>query len=98
MILQTHTPKNPSSAAGLYIHIPFCVKKCSYCAFYSSTLLSRVPDFLEALFKEMKSARHPFGPFDTVYLGGGTPSLLRPQQLREILERVRSHFYLHPVA
>ena len=94
MTLQTKASKNSSSAAGLYIHIPFCVKKCSYCAFYSSTSLSRVPDFLEALFREMEISRQEFGPFDTVYIGGGTPSILRPQQLQEILKRVRSHFAL----
>ena len=98
MTLQTNPSKNSSSRAGLYIHIPFCVKKCSYCAFYSSTALSRVPDFLEALFKEMEIARQKFGPFDTVYLGGGTPSILRPPQLREIMKRVRSHFDLQPGA
>lgn len=98
MNFQDHPPNNSSSAAGLYIHIPFCVKKCPYCAFYSSTSLSRIPDFLGALFKEMEIACHPFGLFDTVYMGGGTPSILRPQQLGEILRRVRSHFDLHPGA
>jgi len=94
MTLQTIPPKNFSAVAGLYIHIPFCVKKCPYCAFYSSTSVSLVPDFLEALFKEMEITGQKFGPFDTIYIGGGTPSLLRPQQLEEILKRVRSHFVL----
>jgi len=94
MTLQTIPPQNFSEAAGLYIHIPFCVKKCSYCGFYSSTSISLVPDFLQALFKEMEITAHKFGAFDTVYIGGGTPSLLRPQQLGEILKRVHSHFDL----
>jgi oxygen-independent coproporphyrinogen-3 oxidase len=94
MTLQTIPPQNFSAAAGLYIHIPFCVKKCSYCAFYSSTSVSLVPDFLQALFNEMEITGHRFGPFDTVYIGGGTPSILRPEQLREVLKRVHSHFAL----
>lgn len=94
MTLQTIPPQNFSKAAGLYVHIPFCVKKCSYCGFYSSTSVSLIPDFLEALLKEMECTSHKFGPFDTVYIGGGTPSILRPQQLREILKRVGSHFDL----
>jgi len=94
MNLPTIPPKNFSAAAGLYIHIPFCVKKCSYCAFYSISSVSLVSDFLEALFKEMEGIPHKFGQFDTVYLGGGTPSILRPHQLREILQRVRNHFDL----
>jgi oxygen-independent coproporphyrinogen-3 oxidase len=94
MNLHTLPPKNFSKAAGLYIHIPFCVKKCSYCAFYSISSLSLVPDFLAALFQEMEIPRHEFGQFDTVYLGGGTPSILQPHQLREILKRLRDHFDL----
>ncbi len=83
---------------GLYIHIPFCLKKCSYCNFYSITTLADIPDFLEALFKEMEMARSKFGPIDTVYLGGGTPSILGPKQLKDILENVRKNFILLPGA
>ena len=79
---------------GLYIHIPFCLSKCPYCDFYSSTSISAVPDFLDALFKEMEMYRTRFSPFDTVYIGGGTPSLLSPQQLETILIKVREHFNL----
>jgi oxygen-independent coproporphyrinogen-3 oxidase len=61
-------------------------------------LLSQIPDFLGALFKEMEIARPPFRPFDTVYIGGGTPSLLRPWQLGEVLKRVRGHFDVQPGA
>ncbi len=82
--------KNP----GLYIHIPFCLSKCPYCDFYSLTSVSAIPDFLDALFKEMKMYSDRFSAFDTVYMGGGTPSLLSPQQLENILERVRDTFHL----
>jgi oxygen-independent coproporphyrinogen-3 oxidase len=79
---------------GLYIHIPFCLSKCHYCDFYSITSISAVPDFLDALFKEMKMYRTRFNPFDTVYIGGGTPSLLSPEQLESILISVKENFIL----
>jgi len=79
---------------GLYIHTPFCLSKCHYCDFYSSTSISAVPDFLDALFKEMEMYSNRFNPFDTVYLGGGTPSLLGPQQLENILIGVGKKFNL----
>jgi len=79
---------------GLYIHIPFCLSKCPYCDFYSSTSISAVPDFLDALCKEMEMYCNRFNSFDTVYIGGGTPSLLSPQQLESILTRVRENFNL----
>ncbi len=85
---------NSEKIPGLYIHIPFCLSKCPYCDFYSSTSISAVPDFLNALFKEMEMYRTRFNPFDTVYIGGGTPSLLSPQQLESILIRVRENFNL----
>jgi len=85
---------NSAKAPGLYIHIPFCMSKCPYCDFYSSTSISAIPDFLNALFKEMEMYRYRFNPFDTVYIGGGTPSLLSPKQLEHILINVRKNFNL----
>jgi len=79
---------------GLYIHIPFCLSKCLYCDFYSSTSLPALPHFLNALFKEMAMYRNDFNSFDTVYIGGGTPSLLSPEQLESILVRIRENFDL----
>jgi putative oxygen-independent coproporphyrinogen III oxidase len=79
---------------GLYIHIPFCLSKCLYCDFYSLTSISAIPLFLDALFKEMEMYRNRFNPFDTVYIGGGTPSLLSPQQLESILISVQKNFDL----
>jgi len=83
-----------SKIPGLYIHIPFCLSKCPYCDFYSLTAVSAVPDFLDALFKEMEMYRNRFNSFDSVYIGGGTPSLLRPQQLEQILTNIREKFDL----
>lgn len=83
-----------SKIPGLYIHIPFCLSKCLYCDFYSLISFSALPLFLDALFKEMEMCRNRFNPFDTVYIGGGTPSLLSPQQLKNILTKIRENFDL----
>lgn len=71
--------------AGLYIHIPFCKSKCGYCSFYSIKSLNQIQDFIDALKKEMAFYSKIFPYFDTVYFGGGTPSLFTPQQLETIL-------------
>jgi oxygen-independent coproporphyrinogen-3 oxidase len=83
-----------SKIPGLYIHIPFCLSKCHYCDFYSLTSISAIPAFLEALFKEMEMYCNRFNPFDTVYIGGGTPSALNPQQMEDILMSVQKNFDL----
>jgi oxygen-independent coproporphyrinogen-3 oxidase len=79
---------------GLYIHIPFCRTKCGYCNFYSITSLSSIPDFLEALGREMEMVLGEFGPFDTVYIGGGTPSILSLNEMENLLTRIRRNFVL----
>jgi oxygen-independent coproporphyrinogen-3 oxidase len=84
--------------AGLYIHIPFCKSKCGYCSFYSIKSLNLIPDFTDALNKEMKFYSKLFKSFDTVYLGGGTPSLLTPQQLETILKTVSKYYRIDPHA
>jgi oxygen-independent coproporphyrinogen-3 oxidase len=81
---------------GLYIHIPFCLRKCGYCDFYSVTSVSCIPDFLKALFKEMEMVRGQFGSLDTVYLGGGTPTVLNSAQLQDVLTKVQENFTLLP--
>ena len=62
------------SVAGLYVHIPFCLKKCPYCDFYSVTDLSKRERYIHALKSEMELTRETAYSFDTIYLGGGTPS------------------------
>lgn len=70
--------------AGLYIHIPFCVKKCNYCDFYSKGGSSTVSDaYVDAVVKEIQKYKDI--KWKTVYFGGGTPSLLTPQQVQRIL-------------
>ena len=83
-------------AAGLYIHIPFCFSKCPYCDFYSTKYTQTAADaFAEKLGGQMQDYT---GSFDTVYFGGGTPSILEPQVLTGILQAVRDHFAIDPAA
>lgn len=84
------------SLPGLYIHVPFCVKKCPYCGFYSVTDLSLTGSYVEALLKEMDlhAAGSGFSGFDSVYFGGGTPSLLTPSQIGAVLDRAARLFSL----
>jgi oxygen-independent coproporphyrinogen-3 oxidase len=90
----TSAPINLKRVPGLYIHIPFCIKKCDYCDFYSVAALASMPDFINALIEEMGMYQEAFESFDTVYLGGGTPSILPLNQVERILNGVRSHFNL----
>ena len=83
---------------GIYIHIPFCLKKCAYCDFYSLTDLTLRRPFVEALLQEMTLAASPDVPSDTLYFGGGTPSVLAPQQIGALMRQARSRFTLTPDA
>jgi oxygen-independent coproporphyrinogen-3 oxidase len=78
--------------AGLYIHVPFCVRKCPYCHFYSVTELQKLDAFLAALMQEMDLVTPPGGLFDTIYMGGGTPSVLKGVQVLKILEGAHRRF------
>jgi oxygen-independent coproporphyrinogen-3 oxidase len=81
--------------AGLYVHIPFCGQRCAYCDFYKSTDGGRAEAFLDALGREMELRRDRQSlpvragrpRLDTIYMGGGTPSVLPPGQLQAILNR-----------
>ncbi len=86
---------------SLYIHIPFCASKCNYCDFASySGKLNLLPEYLEALQEEIAKAPARFGKrrVATVYIGGGTPSLLSADQLKGIMDTVASAFDLQPNA
>ena len=78
---------------GLYIHIPFCLKKCNYCDFYSVAVNDSVKrDYIKALIREIKQWGDKISrPIDTIYFGGGTPSLLA-EFLPEILSTVKASF------
>ena len=73
--------------AGIYIHIPFCKSKCGYCGFYSLPSLKLKDWFLEALKQEIVSRKgYLHGEkVETVYFGGGTPSLLTIEELKAIM-------------
>jgi putative oxygen-independent coproporphyrinogen III oxidase len=81
-------------SSGLYIHIPFCKTKCPYCDFYSITSHDELTAYPDLLTGEMGMYRERFSTFDTIYLGGGTPSLIGGDDLAGILEKVRSLFHI----
>ena len=81
--------------AGLYIHIPFCKVKCVYCDFYSITKKEgQIPIFTKCLLKEIDNYKHYAGKwkFDTIFFGGGTPSLLPAKYLEQILQKLHDTF------
>lgn len=74
------------------MHVPFCGSKCIYCDFYSETGLSRVPAWLEAMGREMSLYRDLFPVFDTLYIGGGTPTVLDERQLHQLFSMLFRSF------
>jgi oxygen-independent coproporphyrinogen-3 oxidase len=76
---------------GIYIHIPFCKSKCYYCDFYSVTKSGGQARYLDSLFRELTLRKDylPGKAVDTVYFGGGTPTLLEPGQTGAILNRLK---------
>lgn len=71
--------------AGIYIHIPFCKSRCIYCGFYSTTLLDLRKKYINAVCHEMELRKNYIRePFSTIYLGGGTPSLLDEAELTKL--------------
>lgn len=80
--------------AGIYIHIPFCRQACHYCDFHFSTNQRRKGEMVEAIVKELHLQQHYLGndPVNTIYLGGGTPSLLTEAELKLLLEAVDKNF------
>lgn len=79
--------------AGLYVHVPFCSRVCPYCDFAVQTGGPRKQaEFLEALLAEIESTRWEGPPFDTLYLGGGTPSALAADDLARVVSAIRRRF------
>lgn len=75
--------------AGLYIHIPFCVSRCIYCGFYSTTSIQLQNSYIDALCKELDIRRRETEDgVSTIYLGGGTPSCLSHQNLEKLFEHI----------
>jgi oxygen-independent coproporphyrinogen-3 oxidase len=85
-----------NTSAGLYLHIPFCRTKCPYCDFFSSTNLERLPAIVDALAREAQLRATDALFFDTIYFGGGTPSLLAGRMVARLLALLRECFHILP--
>ncbi len=87
--------------AGLYLHIPFCKQACHYCDFHFSTSLGLKSRLVEALVREVELRRDYLGAnsvLETIYFGGGTPSLLTEAELARIFNAIHRHFTVAPQA
>lgn len=80
--------------AGLYIHIPFCKQACHYCDFFFSTRQEQRTELVRAISGEIALQKNYLNgePLETIYVGGGTPSILLPEELDEILNAVHTNF------
>ena len=84
-------------SAGIYLHIPFCAVKCMYCDFYSITdRESSIPAFIKAIVQEIKECRIDASDWiiDTIFIGGGTPSLLSENMIESILSQLYKKYDL----
>jgi oxygen-independent coproporphyrinogen-3 oxidase len=82
----------------LYVHVPFCGGKCAYCDFFSVPDLSLAPQWLDAISLETRHYQEQFPPFATLYLGGGTPSILSLGDFARLMELLRQAFAFSPDA
>mgnify|MGYP000624745942 CR=1 FL=1 len=86
--------------AGIYIHIPFCKQACHYCNFHFSASTKLLDPMVKAICKEIELQQsffeEPNLTIDTIYFGGGTPSLLPTQDTEQILAAIKKHFTLSP--
>lgn len=81
------------TVAGLYVHIPFCSSRCSYCDFATGLYQSELAEsYVHGLIKEIRASQYAGENVDTIYFGGGTPSLLAPEQLDRILASLYENF------
>jgi len=87
---------NPSILAGIYIHIPFCRKRCHYCDFFKSTDLSQKARLLAGLKKELQNRASELGSEEiaTIYFGGGTPSVLLIDELKDLLNTIKENYQI----
>jgi len=81
-----------NGACGIYIHVPFCVKKCAYCDFYSVTGLDKIPLYVNAVQQEVERAEPLPLRADSIYFGGGTPSLLESSQVSRLMDAIYLKF------
>src|SRR5690554_7337183 len=80
--------------AGIYIHIPFCKQACHYCDFHFSTSLKHKDDMIRALQAEIGWRKDELGneKIETIYFGGGTPSVLSVDEINKLIMAVHQHF------
>ncbi|NLA25054.1 MAG: radical SAM family heme chaperone HemW [Bacteroidales bacterium] len=80
--------------AGIYLHIPFCRKKCMYCDFYSLARISESDKFVDALLQEIENEKYFLADaeINTIYFGGGSPSVLSISQIQKIIEKLDQNF------
>ncbi|MDA9563393.1 radical SAM family heme chaperone HemW [Flavobacteriales bacterium] len=80
--------------AGIYVHIPFCKKACHYCDFHFSTTTNRQQEMVDSISKELVIRKDYLNqqPIETIYFGGGTPSLLTAAQLNQIINQINTSF------
>jgi oxygen-independent coproporphyrinogen-3 oxidase len=86
--------------AGIYIHVPFCKQACVYCNFHFSTSMKLKNDFVQALLREISLRKNYLQNenIETIYFGGGSPSLLDSTELQLIFDRLRENFTIDPNA
>ena len=93
--------ENMNNPISIYIHIPFCVKKCAYCDFASfGGCMDRMGAYVDAVCREIRAQAAFYGrrKVRTVFFGGGTPSLLSPAQMQGIMDALRESFYIEETA
>lgn len=83
--------------AGIYIHIPFCKQRCIYCDFYSTTSQEKENRYIEAVCTELKLRKQSLpDPVHTIYIGGGTPSLLNPVSVKQLKDCIERNYRVMP--
>lgn len=83
--------------AGIYIHIPFCKQRCIYCDFYSTTSQEKENRYIEAVCTELERRKQSLpDPVHTIYIGGGTPSLLNPASVKQLKECIDRNYRVMP--
>lgn len=88
-----HKTENKPNTFGIYIHIPFCKQACHYCDFHFSTSLKKKGDLVNAICEELRLRKDELsGEVETIYLGGGTPSLLTSEELQQIFTAIQTNY------
>ena len=81
---------------GLYIHIPFCKQKCNYCDFYSKACIQKISQYISAISRQIENDASLYRDceFDTIFIGGGTPSLIEPCDFEKLSSAIKSSLKL----